>query len=247
MKCVKYVLFAFNLIFFLAGLGLIIAGTVVQTRFSTYFDFFGQSFSAAAILLIVVGSIIFIIGFFGCCGAYKENYCMTMTFAVLLGIVFVLEIAAAITAYVMRNEVHGFVEDSLREAMLEYGDVEHEGVTKAWDVAQHDFACCGVNNYTDWQNHVNLTDNSVPNSCCIDYEENDENPDTKDCGKGMVTNPDAKNFIHTQGCIFGFEDWVKENIYIIGGVGIGLAFVQVIGIIFSCCLARTIRKEYEVV
>ena len=66
----------------LAGLGLIIAGAIVQTKFDTYFEFVGSSFSAAAILLIVVGSIIFIIGFFGCCGAYKENYCMTMTVSV---------------------------------------------------------------------------------------------------------------------------------------------------------------------
>ena len=63
----------------LAGLGLIIAGAVVQSELSTYFDFFGGSVSAAAILLIVVGVVIFVIGFFGCCGAYKENYCMTMT------------------------------------------------------------------------------------------------------------------------------------------------------------------------
>jgi CD63 antigen len=108
----------------LAGLGLIIAGALVQTKFNAYFDFFGGQFSAAAILLIVVGSIIFIIGFFGCCGAYKENYCMVMTvcvllialcpvclflvihqFAVLLGLIFILEIAAGITAYVLRDKV----------------------------------------------------------------------------------------------------------------------------------------------
>jgi len=34
---------------------------------------------------------------------------------------------------------------------------------------------------------------------------------------------------------------------VIGGVGIGLAFVQVVGIMFACCLARAIKKEYEVV
>ncbi len=83
--CTNCDLFALNwpifplVSFQLAGLGLIIAGAVVQTKLSEYFDFFGGSVSAAAILLIVVGVIIFVIGFFGCCGAYKENYCMTMT------------------------------------------------------------------------------------------------------------------------------------------------------------------------
>lgn len=31
------------------------------------------------ILFIVIGAIIFIIAFFGCCGAIKESHCMTVT------------------------------------------------------------------------------------------------------------------------------------------------------------------------
>ena len=34
MKCIKYLLFGFNLLFFLIGLGLIITGAAVQTKFS---------------------------------------------------------------------------------------------------------------------------------------------------------------------------------------------------------------------
>jgi len=233
MKCVKYLLFAFNLVFFLAGLGLIIAGAVVQTRFNNYFAFFGGTFSGAAILLIVVGVVIFIIGFFGCCGAYKENYCMTMTFAALLGIIFVLEIAAGIAAYVMRHQAEDFITKELNKNLPKYES--DEGVMKAWDLAQKDFKCCGVNNYTDWSGKLNKT-NDVPDSCCKTI--------TKNCGAGQAKNPTK---IYTAPCVTAFKDWVLKNIYIIGGVGIGLAFVQVVGIILACCLARTIKKEYEVV
>merc|ERR1740137_50573 len=128
MKCVKYVLFLFNLIFFLAGLTLIIAGALVQTKLSSYFDFFGGSVTALAVLLIVVGSIIFLIGFFGCCGAYKENYCMTMTFAFLLGIIFILEIAAGIAAYVMRDQVGDLIEEKMIASMSEYGQAGEESI-----------------------------------------------------------------------------------------------------------------------
>jgi len=245
MKCVKYLLFLFNLIFFLAGLGLIIAGAVVQTKFNNYFDFFGGSFSGAAILLIVVGSIIFIIGFFGCCGAYKENYCMTMTFAVLLAIIFILEIAAGIAAYAMRAQARKFVSDALYTAVDKYGE-SNPGIMHSWNQAQTDFECCGVKNYTDWirstekPNGANLTAGALPDSCCRE--------NTEGCGAGM-----AKNYNSTvmwdadQGCLQGFEEWVMDNIYIVGGVGIGLAFVQIVGIILACCLARTIKKEYDVV
>jgi len=229
MKCVKYMLFAFNLIFFLAGLGLIIAGALVQTKFQDYFDFFGGSFSAAAILLIVVGSIIFIIGFFGCCGAYKENYCMVMTFAVLLGLIFILEIAAGITAYVLRDKAESFVEEKLTIAL---GNYQNDGVGKTWDRAQKEFECCGVYNYTDWSGKGGIAVGQVPESCCITT--------------GCATNPTALN-TYNDGCIDKFVDWIEDNIYIIGGVGIGLAFVQIIGIIIACCLGKSIRKEYEVV
>ena len=36
----------------------------------------GANFKAACILLIVVGAIIFLVGFLGCCGACKESTCM---------------------------------------------------------------------------------------------------------------------------------------------------------------------------
>lgn len=234
MKCVKYLLFGFNLIFFLAGLGLIIAGALVATEFNQYFDFFGGGFSAAAILLIVVGGIIFLIGFFGCCGAYKENYCMVMVFAVLLGLIFILEIAAGITAYVLRDKADKFVEDSLNKAMVNYGLEGKKGVTESWDRAQDEFQCCGVNTYTDWSGKGSIGVGNVPFSCCSIASVN------------CTTTPTASN-TWKKGCVDAFVDWVKDNIYIIAGVGIGLAFVQILGIILAVCLARSIKKEYEVV
>lgn len=57
----------------------------------------------------------------------------------------------------------------------------------------------------------------------------------------------AAKRIYTEGCLTKFETFVKDNVFIIGGVGIGLAFVQIVGILFAFCLARALRKEYEVV
>lgn len=245
MKCVKYLLFLFNLIFFIAGLGLIILGAVVQTNFREYFAFFtsGTNLNSAAILLIVVGCIIFIIGFFGCCGAYKENYCMTMTFAVLLGIIFVLEIAAGITAYILRDQVRTILQDGMTKALVNYDRNSYEGVTKAWNVLQTNFKCCGVEDYQSWKNNTLMnTNQTVPRSCCIN-----ESDDPKVCNP-YVLKPNAdKSTIYQNGCLAKFVHFAQQNVYIVGGVGIGLAFVQIIGIILACCLARTIKKEYEVV
>ena len=93
--------------FQLSGLCLIVTGGVIQGVYSQYLDFLGDKFFNAPVLLVVVGCIIFFVTFFGCCGAVKENHCMTVTFSVLLALIFLLELGAGIGAYMMRQEVGG--------------------------------------------------------------------------------------------------------------------------------------------
>ena len=105
MKCIKYSLFLFNLLFALSGLLLISTGGVIQGAYANYLDFLGDDFFSTPTFLIAVGCIIFFVAFFGCCGAIKENHCMTLTFAVLMGIIFLMEIGAGIAAYKLKGQV----------------------------------------------------------------------------------------------------------------------------------------------
>jgi len=228
MKCIKYLLFLFNLIFFITGLALIIAGALIQTQLSEYVEFLGGSGTGLAILLIVIGCIIFIIGFFGCCGAWKESYCMVMTFAFLLAIIFVLEIAAGIGAYVARDQVSETITEEMDDTMSSYST--DQTIREAWNLAQHDLKCCGTNGTESWGS------GSIPDSCCV--------TETDGCATGLA--PDSA-LLNQDGCLEKFIDWVESNILTIGGVGIGLAFIQVVGVFLSCCLARSIKKEYQVV
>lgn len=66
-------------LFQIAGIGLIAAGAYVKIKLTEYYEFFGSNYMGPGILLIIVGVIIFLLAFFGCCGAIKENYCLTMT------------------------------------------------------------------------------------------------------------------------------------------------------------------------
>jgi len=139
MKCVKLLLFVFNLIFVIAGIGLIATGAYVNVKMDEYYDFFGKEYLGPGILLIVVGVLIFLIAFFGCCGAYKENHCLTMTFAVCLAIIFILEIAGGIAGFVMRDQIEEEVESVLTNAMKNFDQPGHEGVTKTWNKLQEEF------------------------------------------------------------------------------------------------------------
>lgn len=221
MKCVKYLLFLFNLLFVLAAIGLIAIGAYVQIALKEYFDVIGGKFSAAAALLIAVGVFIFFIASFGCFGAYRENRVCVLIFSSLLIFIFILEIAAGIAAYVYRNQVQTVVEDYMTKT------ISNPNID-VWNAIQKDLKCCGINNASDWT----MNSKPIPQSCCVENQ---------------ACNTTISGDIYTKGCLSTFTDWVKGHVAIVGGVGIGFAFIQLVGILFSCCLARAIKKEYEVV
>lgn len=55
----------------------------------------------APILTIAIGCIIFLIAFFGCCGAIRESYCMTMTYSTILMVLLIAKLVVGI--YVLVN------------------------------------------------------------------------------------------------------------------------------------------------
>lgn len=237
MKCAKYLLFAFNFVIVLAGLVLIIAGALVQTKFKDYLSFFDSRANAAAIFLMVVGVVVFVIGFFGCCGAAKESRCMILTFIVLLCVVLVLEIAAAALAFVLRNKITKVIEDHMKNATVNYNLTGYTGVTLTWDKVQKKFKCCGAASYDDWKTNVKLNSTgSVPDSCC-----NSPSP-APQCGHGQRKTHDA---IYTNGCVKGFVEWASSNILIVGGIAAALTVVEIIGIVIAGCLVSSIRRHYE--
>lgn len=242
VKCIKYLLFAFNLLFALTGLILIVTGSVIQGVYSQYLDFLGSKVLNAPVLLIAVGCLIFVITFFGCCGAIKESHCMTLTFAVLLAVIFLIEVGAGIGAYSARKDVRGTLERHMERGLQNYGRKEYRGVTETWNVVQHELKCCGAQEYRDWVNTTfSSTDGSVPDSCCLS--------DIEGCGHDILnmSKEQAPMIIYPNGCLEKLQDIIVTNIATIGGVGIGIAMLQFVGIVFACILARTIKKEYEIV
>ncbi|ENN81649.1 hypothetical protein D910_02349 [Dendroctonus ponderosae] len=137
MTCVKYLLFCFNLLFAISGLAILVVGVIAHLHvYSQYSNFVYPSYQAAPIILITVGVIIFLISFFGCCGAVKENHCMIITFSVLLAIILVAETAAGVVGYINRNEVEVMLENKLNSTMYKY--YTNSDIRRTWDIAQHE-------------------------------------------------------------------------------------------------------------
>ncbi|KAG5315864.1 CD63 protein, partial [Acromyrmex insinuator] len=218
MACVKYLLFLFNLIFAITGIVFISVGGVILVVYSGYSNFVDSWFFAAPLLMIVVGVIVFLVSFFGCCGAVKENHCMIITFSVLLLLIFALELGAGITGYMMRGEVANMLENRLNDTLRQYE--LNPDIRRSWDIMQHDLQCCGMNNPADWP-HIEI-------------------PTQSRCDLNSI-------HVYSEGCMMKLQSAIENNAMILGGVGIGVALIQLIGVVFACCLARSIRREYETV
>ena len=230
MKLIKYLMFFFNFLFWLSGLALIIVGGIIKNNYGDYFSYANNKFATAPVLIIAVGVIVFIIGFLGCCGAIKENYCMVMVFSILLGFIFVLEIVAGILGFIYKNKVKEYTAETFNNAVKDYENANEPGAQDILDWAQQKFQCCGNNGTSDYKN---LKGND---SCGADKGVKTCHKD-KDCNKKLY--PD--------GCKSKFDQFIKKNLVVVGVIALSIAFIQLLGIVFACYLMKAIKGEYEVV
>lgn len=225
-------MFFFNFVFFLSGLALIIVGAMVRSDYGDYFTYADSKFATAEIFIIVIGIIVFLIGFFGCCGALKENHCMMCAFAVLLSIIFILEIAAAIVGYQYRRKVEKVANSGLERAVANYN--KQKGAKQLLDWAQSTLKCCGKSGPEDYDFKVGNITRSI---CGPAGNGVDSCHMGKDCIKGLLYHAGCKKIVVA---------FVKKNMYVLGGVAVGVAFIQVVGVVLACCLMRAIKRDYEV-
>lgn len=228
----KYLLFCFNFLFWLCGVALIVVGVLVQIVLHNTAVMETASGSAGPLAVIVVGVVIFFVAFFGCCGAWKENYCMVTTFAILVSILIIVEIAAAIAGYVLKGKVHDIVNDGLNDIIEKYEKGTPE-LKKAMDDLQKALKCCGANSSADWHD-FGKDGKSVPDSCCKNV--------TKNCGlKNMHSST-----VYQKGCRIAFEKLLVKNVLWVSVAALVIAFLQILGVVFACLLMKGIRSGYEV-
>lgn len=126
------------LLFQITGIILIAVGVGVASVFYGYQTVLASNFFSIPTFLIVIGVFVIFISFFGCWGAIKENYCLTLIFAILLGFIFILELAAGISGYVLRSDATNLIEQSLENTLKEYSQInENNPYTIIWDYVQN--------------------------------------------------------------------------------------------------------------
>uniref|UniRef100_A0A3P8Z7U8 Tetraspanin n=1 Tax=Esox lucius TaxID=8010 RepID=A0A3P8Z7U8_ESOLU len=223
---VKYLLFLFNLIFWMISMVMMSIG--VYARMMKHAEAAMACLAVdPAIMLLVVGVLMFFITFCGCVGSLRENICLLQT---------------------AQNKV----KTVINKAIVHYrDDIDLQNLI---DFGQKEFSCCGGIAYTEWtkNQYFNCTpDNpsqercSVPFSCCLLSKV--ESVVNTMCGHRMQEQSfsDAGKFIHTEGCIDKLVNWIHGNLFLLGGIALGLAIPQLVGILLSQILINQIKDQIE--
>ncbi|RZC33505.1 23 kDa integral membrane protein [Asbolus verrucosus] len=208
MSLIKYILFIFNLIFAISGIGIIVAGAIVLSDVGDFNHFMDNELLAPPIVLIVAGAIVFIVAFLGCFGAIRESYNLLIAFAVCLLIIFIIELAVGIAAAVYHTDFSDALKSTLKKSMANYSQNDVEKI--AWDNAQTKLMCCGVEGPNDWQGQI------LPYSCCH-INDNLATPSVTtyciDAAKGK--------YLYQTGCYDRLKMKINDNTKVLIGVGIG--------------------------
>ncbi|XP_068962178.1 CD9 antigen [Petaurus breviceps papuanus] len=219
-KCIKYLLFGFNFIFWLAGIAVLAIGLWLrfdsQTKSIFEQDENNSSFYTGVYILIGAGALMMLVGFLGCCGAVQESQCMLGLFFAFLLVIFAIEIAAAIWGYSHKEEVIREIKEFYRET-YEKMKTKESPYKETLKAIHHALDCCGMTGTLD-----QLLTDTCP---------------TKDLVSAITTKP----------CPEAIEEVFNNKFHIIGAVGIGIAVVMIFGMIFSMILCCAIRRNRDMV
>lgn len=236
--CLKYLLFLFNVLFWLAGGAVLAVGVWTLVEKSDYISLLNSSlYSASAYILIAAGVIVIVTGIIGCCATLQEMRSLLIVYLVLLFCIFLVEIIAGILAYINYEKLDEELKQNLQTTMQQkYQQLGEESVTQAVDKLQQEFKCCGSYNSSDWRDSVWIqkveNERLVPDSCC------------KTPGQLCGRRDHPSNIYRVEGgCIQKLEDFILSQLYILGAVGIGTAFLQLVGMMFTCCLYRNLKYD----
>lgn len=157
--------------------------------------------------------------FFGCCGAIRENQCMVSTYAFFLLVIVVLQVVIAVFAFMYTSDLaeiahRGFVT-LFNQAN---GTPPSNEATIAVGGIQRGLQCCGIDGPASW----GLL--NIPDTCCA---------------QGSSCN--LVNSFQT-GCADMIHDFVTDSGLLIAWFAVVFAGIQLVGVIFACCLANSIRN-----
>ncbi|XP_028034458.1 CD63 antigen-like isoform X2 [Bombyx mandarina] len=223
---VKYVLFFFNLVVALLGLLLVGIGVAFLMNWTMVKDLLKTHLAVGPWIFIVVGAVMFVIAFLGCCGAIRESHCMVVTYAIFLLVIIIVQVVISVLLFTYGESIKESIMDGVGVLFKKRSDANADEAAEAvFSELQRQFECCGNTGA------INYGQFTLPESCCVKKS-------ILSTFAGNNCTVDAAN----PGCgpKIGelYQKWNKP----IAGVALGVACVEVVGALFALCLANSIRN-----
>ncbi|KAI8043782.1 tetraspanin-6 [Drosophila gunungcola] len=241
MKCAKYMLIIVSFMFALTAILLIMVGTTIQTIFGDFSLFIDGHFTSPPVLLVAIGTILIAVATLGAYGAVKESVMVINLYGVCLFLVFILEVSAAIAAFMMQSQVREMLVRTMHQALEQY---DHDPKVKAGvDFMQTGLECCGVDQPEDWKENFAPNKNStlgsddvvVPNSCCGKMARGFTFAEEVTCLEAF-----------DYGCFRKMNFIVSQSSMLVATGATTVAFVQLLGVLCAFMLAKTLRRNKSI-
>jgi tetraspanin-18 len=257
----KYFLYVLNLVFSLAGVASLAAGTWIVLGAQSFLDFmrfkFGDeliteiqkiaqptAIQQAAYILIVAGILVFLISFSGYLGACRESRNFLIGYGVCITTILILEIIAGILAATYSREAEENTRSFLKFSINVYYTAEEKDVvTLMWDYTMASMKCCGVDSYEDFEESEKWTEGNekiIPEACCIlEGDISKFQPKDQNC----TQSPSDANSYWKKGCYNAIAEKVDEYKVTTIAIGIGLAVLKLVIILVALFFCRSLQKR----
>ncbi|XP_064168441.1 CD81 antigen-like isoform X1 [Anguilla rostrata] len=222
-KCIKYLLFFCNFIFWLSG-GVILGVALwlrhdEQTSNLLLLQFEGNpaptTFYVSVYILIAVGALMMFVGFLGCYGAIQESQCLLGTFFACLTILFAGEVAAGIWGFINRDtiskELITFYDAAYDKAISD--PKSKQAATTVLTAFHKMLHCCGKSDFLEVHKEVSDLCEKTPSQ-------------------------DKPANCHTR-----LQELFSHKIYLIGISALVVTVIMIFEMVFSMVLCCAIRNS----
>ncbi|TSK22590.1 Tetraspanin-15 [Bagarius yarrelli] len=244
----KFILVAYATVFWLIGGFLLAIGIYAEVERQRYKTLDGV-FLAPAVILIVLGIVMFIVSFIGVLASLRDNLTLLKVFLYTLAICLILELLGGILALVFRNRTVELLNKNVRKGMVNYyDDLDFKNIM---DFVQRKFKCCGGADYTEWA--VNMYHNctapgplacGVPYTCCVTQP--NEVTNTL-CGYKVIDKNRLQltDTIYIRGCTDAIFIWLMDNYKIMAGLLLGILVPQFFGVLVAWLYITRVEDAIE--
>jgi hypothetical protein len=267
-RLAEFVLHITNLVYFCSGVAVLTVGAIGLSEPSTIVNmlsyvpaintlsqvmYMSGIAYGPSVYLTVIGTLVIVLSFVGCGGAYRRSHHIIITFGLITLLMMLFNICVVMFYAIDPYYVQGSVQSSMMTILTnDFVPITFNSTNgtvlptfnsnaMGWIQMQSEQSCCGVVGPSDYQS-VNLTNSiifsasslaaNIPPSCCLQITPNQTQIPTNAASYVDITaclsNMDPYMYANTQGCLDYVMAQVTEYNFIYPVVAAGLTGLQAI-------------------